>query len=430
MSATWVRPPGDKSITHRALLLAALANGPSRIIRPLTSLDARSMAGALRALGVAISPLARGRDVVVEGRGLSGLQAPGGTIDCGNSGTTARFLLGVLAGHPFAARLTGDASLRRRPMRRVTRPLAMMGARFDEEAGDGLPLTVHGGRLSALTYDLPVSTAQVKSALLFAGLVGRVAVRLTEPAPSRDHTERMLTALGVPLERTGPSLAVAPVEGLSAFTLAVPGDISSAAFLIGAALLGQVGEVAIRDVGVNQTRAGLLRVLERMGAPVRVVPRGTALGEPVADLLVTPAELAACEVTPEEVPSVIDEIPVLAALASRARGESVFRGVGELRVKESDRLGLLAANLRAVGARAEANGDTLWVTGGDRPPRGRVETAKDHRLAMAFAVLGTTPGAKVTLSESESVAVSYPTFFRDLDHVIGKRGAGRGKRAT
>ncbi len=426
MSRPTVRPPGDKSITHRALLLAALADGISRLERPLTSLDARSMARALRALGISISPLRRGAPVVIAGRGLGGLRAPVGTVNCGNSGTTARFLLGALAASPFAVRLTGDASLRRRPMRRVTRPLAMMGARFDEEAGDGLPLTVRGGPLVPLSYAMPVATAQVKSALLFAGLAARVPVRLTEPAPSRDHTERMLEALGVGLERGNGAVGLTPAERLPPFALTVPGDISSAAFLIAAGLLSG-REIVIEGVGVNPTRAGVLRVLERMGVPLEVVPRGEALGEPVADLVVRPGELGACEVAAEEVPSVIDEIPVLAALASRARGESVFRGVAELRVKESDRLALLASNLRSVGVRAEASGDTLWITGNDRPAWGRVETARDHRLAMAFAVLGTVPGAKIALSETASVAVSYPRFFNDLAVATGRREARRGK---
>ena len=424
-----VRPPGDKSITHRALLLAALADGTSRLERPLTSLDARSMAAALRALGIAVSPLRRGAPVTVAGRGLRGLRPPAGTVNCGNSGTTARFLLGTLAAFPFAVRLTGDASLRRRPMRRLTGPLGMMGARFEEEAGDGLPLTVRGGTLAPLDYAMPVATAQVKSALLFAGLAGHVPVRLTEPAPSRDHTERMLAGLGVRLERGNGTVALTPAERLPAFALGVPGDISSAAFLIAAGLLSG-REVVIEAVGTNPTRAGVLRVLQRMGAPIVAAPQGAALGEPVADLHVAPGELRACEVAAEEVPSVIDEIPVLAVLASRARGESVFHSVGELRVKESDRLALLASNLRAVGVTAEASADTLWVTGSDRPPRGRVETARDHRLAMAFAVLGTVPGAKIALSETASVAVSYPGFFDDLALVTGKREAGRGKRGT
>ena len=414
-----MRPPGDKSVTHRALVLGALAEGECRLERPLASLDARSMAGALRALGIDVSPLREGAAVTLRGRGLRGLRAPPGSLHCGNSGTTARFLLGVLAGFPFAARLTGDASLRKRPMRRVTVPLSMMGARFDELSGDGLPLVVHGGPLRPLTYDLPVAAAQVKSALLLAGLVGGVPVRLTEPARSRDHTERMLSALGVPLVRNGREVALAPAERIPAFHVRIPGDLSSAAFLIGAALLTGGGEVVLEEVGINPTRAGCLRVLERMGAAVSVEPRGENLGEPVGDVLIRPSALAACDVSAEDVPSMIDEIPILAVLASRARGQSVFRGVAELRVKESNRLDLIARNLRAVGVTAEATDDTLRVEGTDRPPAGRVETAQDHRLAMAFAVLGAVRGARVELSESASVAVSYPAFFRDLRRVTG-----------
>lgn len=417
MSLPGLRPPGDKSITHRALVLGALADGRSKLDGPLTSLDARSMAGGLRALGVRISPLRPGGAVTVVGSGLRGLRAPRLGLHCGNSGTTARFLLGVLAGSPFSVRLTGDASLRRRPMRRVTIPLSQMGARFDELHGDGLPIVVHGGPLQPLRYDLPVAAAQVKSALLLAGLVGGVSVRLTEPAPSRDHTERMLLALGVQLDRSGGAVALTPTESIPAFKLRIPGDISSAAFLVGAVLLGKREAIVIHDVGVNPTRAGVLRVLARMGARVDLEEKEAVLGEPLADLVVHPSQLRPCEVTADEVPSLIDEIPVLAVLASRAQGRSVFRGVAELRVKESDRLALIASNLRAVGVTAEASGDTLWVEGTDRPPAGRVETARDHRLAMAFAVLGTVPGARIELSETQSVAVSYPGFFDDLARV-------------
>lgn len=401
-------------------MFASLANGASRIRGALTSLDARSMARVLRQLGVAISPLKAGSEVVVTGRGLRGLRRPPAPLHCGNSGTTARFLLGTLASYRFPAWITGDASLRRRPMRRVTAPLSQMGAAFEERNGDGLPLIVHGGPLRPLDYDMPVAAAQVKTALLLAGLTGRVAVRLREPGRSRDHTERMLRALGVPLDVTGEHLAFTPVDRIEAFDLDVPGDPSSAAFLIGAAILG-IGAsrygVRVAGVGVNPTRLGAVRVLERMGARLALEPTGVTLGEPVADIVVHPSRLVACDVTPGEVPSLIDEVPILAVLASRADGESVFRGVAELRVKESNRLELLAANLRALGVTAEASADTLTVVGTDRPPRGRVETEGDHRIAMAFAVLGALPGARVRLSERASVAVSYPWFFDDLRKV-------------
>jgi 3-phosphoshikimate 1-carboxyvinyltransferase len=329
----------------------------------------------------------------------------------------------VLAGQRFAARLTGDASLRRRPMRRVTEPLRAMGAHIEEEGGDCLPLTIRGGRLRPLTYTTPVASAQLKSALLLAALTGRVAVTIREPYRSRDHTERLFVHLGLDLHLHDGAISYQPSGvRIPAFRLTVPGDASSAAFLVAAAVLAEGGELVLENVGVNPTRTGFLVVLARMGAHVERVNLSEEGGEPVADLLVRPAALRATSVTAAEVPSLVDEIPVLAVLASRAAGETVFREVGELRVKESNRLELLAANLRAVGVAAEARGNDLHVRGTDRPPRGRVDTARDHRLAMAFAVLGTLPGAGVRLSERRSVAISYPRFFTDLSR-IGARAA-------
>jgi 3-phosphoshikimate 1-carboxyvinyltransferase len=404
-----VRVPGDKSITHRALLLAAMTRGTTHVGGALTSLDARSTARVLRQLGASISPLRPDAVVTILGRGR--LRRPLRTLDCGNSGTTTRLLLGLLAGHRFAATLSGDASLRRRPMRRVTVPLGRMGARFTERGGDGLPLTVRGGPLRPLRYELPVSSAQIKSSLLLAGLVGGVEVSLREPhGRSRDHTERMLRAFGYSVAERDGWIEFRPDGALVPFDLQVPGDPSSAAFLVGAGVLAEAGELTVTGVGLNPTRTGFLQVLERMGAPVGIEAQGTQVGEPVGDLLVRPARLRATVVAPGEVPGLIDEIPMLAALASRAEGTTVFREVGELRVKESDRLALIARNLVAVGSRAEVVGDDLHVTGGDRPPRGPVRTAGDHRLAMAFRVLGTLPGARVRIDDMACAAVSFPGF--------------------
>lgn len=403
------RVPGDKSITHRVLLLAAMARGTSRIGGALTSLDARSTARVLRQLGAGISPL-RPRGVVsVEARGR--LRRPEDVLDCGNSGTTARLLLGLLAGHRFAATLTGDGSLRRRPMRRVTVPLSRMGARFTEAGGDGLPLTVRGGPLAPLRYEMPVSSAQIKSSLLLAGLAGGVAVELREPhGRSRDHSERLLRAFGYRVDEDAGWIRFAPTGRVEAFELDVPGDPSSAAFLVGAAVLAEGGELRIARVGVNPTRTGFLAVLGRMGARVTVEDVIDHFGEPVGDLVVRPAALRATEVLPGEIPGLIDEIPLLAVLASRAEGTTIFRQVGELRVKESDRLGLIAENLRSVGSRAEVVGDDLHVEGGAEPPRGPVRSAGDHRLAMAFAVLGTVPGARIRVDDMACAAVSFPRF--------------------
>ena len=414
-----VRPPGDKSITHRALMIASLLRGTSTIRDPLTSNDARTTASCLRRLGVDVGPLRAG---CVRVRG-GAWRAAAGTLHCGNSGTTARLLLGLLAAHPFDARLTGDRSLRRRPMRRVCEPLSRMGAVVTEERGDALPLRIRGGDLRPLDWTMPVATAQVKTALLFAGLVAGVRVCVREPARSRDHTERMLRALGAPLSQSGTEVVLEPAPGWLAqcppLEWQVAGDPSSAAFLVAAALLAVDGELRIQDVGLNPTRTGYLDVLERMGAAIRREAVRDAYGEPVGDLIVRPAALRATEVQAHEIPSLIDEIPVLAVLASRAAGETVFHAVGELRVKESDRLGLLAANLRTVGVHAEVRGDALHVVGTNRPPRGRVETAGDHRLAMAFALLERWPGAAISLSERESPAVSYPDFFPTLDRITG-----------
>jgi 3-phosphoshikimate 1-carboxyvinyltransferase len=413
-----VRPPGDKSITHRALIVGAAARTRVTLRGALTALDVRATAAALRQLGAAVSPLRAGARVSITGRRWA---SPDGALDCGNSGTTARLLLGALAGQPIRARLTGDASLRRRPMRRVTTPLRAMGAVIEEEAGDGLPLRIRGGRLRPFSYHTPVASAQLKTALLLAGVTGGVPVTVSEPVRSRDHTERLFAHLGFDLTVRGTTITLAgPGEGwprLPPFELDVPGDASSAAFLVGAALLAQRGELRLQAVGVNPTRVGYLEVLARLGGTVEREDERESAGEPVADLVIRPAALRATEVLAEEIPSLIDEVPLLAVVASRAEGETRFRSVGELRVKESDRLGLLAANLRALGAEAEVEGDDLLVRGSDRPPRGRVETGGDHRLAMAFAVLGTLPGAHVELSENASAAVSYPDFFEDLARI-------------
>ena len=405
-----VRPPGDKSISHRVLMLAALAKGKSELSGLLTGDDVKSTARVLRQLGARVSAIRENR-VTVSG---TLLRARNARLNCGNSGTTARLILGVLAGLDATATVTGDSSLRRRPMRRVTEPLKQMGARISEK-GDGLPLTIHGGELRGLRYTSPVASAQVKSAILLAALTGGVSVSIREPYRSRDHTERLFAHLGLGIHDDHGAISYQPsAVSIPAFQISVPGDASSAAFMVGAALLAQAGELTIENVGVNPTRTGFLVVLERMGAHVERVNLRDAGGEPVADLVVRPAGLQGTDVAAPEIPTLVDEVPVLAVLASRARGSTAFREVGELRVKESNRLELIASNLRAVGVKAEAQGNDLHVEGTDKPPRGTVETAKDHRLAMAFAVLGTVPGADIKLSEKKSVAISYPTFFTDL----------------
>ena len=408
-----VRVPGDKSITHRALLLAAMARGTSSISDGLTSLDARSTARVLRRLGAEISPLRTGSITRVEGAGQ--LRKPDGILNCGNSGTTTRLLLGLLAAHSFPATLTGDGSLRRRPMRRVTQPLSAMGARFIEQNGDGLPLTVRGGGLGSLRYEMPVSSAQIKSAILLAGMAGRVDVAVREPhGKSRDHTERLLQAFGYSLLETEGWLEFRPTGNIEPFAVRIPGDPSSAAFLVGAAALASAGELRVVGVGVNPTRTGFLEVLARMGAQVKIENQSTEFGEPVADLVAEPSRLRGTEVGAAEIPGLIDEIPLLAVVASQADGPTTFREVGELRVKESDRLGLIAENLRSIGGRAEVQGEDLVVEGGEFRPRGKVRTEGDHRLAMAFGILQLLPGARIEVDDMDCAAVSFPDFPQTL----------------
>jgi 3-phosphoshikimate 1-carboxyvinyltransferase len=412
------RVPGDKSITHRVLLFAAMGNGASTIQGALTSLDARSTARVLRQLGVQISPLRAGVATTVVGQGR--LRRSATILNCGNSGTTTRLTLGLLAAHDFQATLTGDRSLRRRPMRRVTEPLSAMGARFSERNGDGLPLTITGGSLRSLRYQMPVSSAQIKSALLLAGVAGEVEVSLREPhGRSRDHTERLLRAFGYSVTESDGWITSRPTGRIEPFAVEVPGDPSSAAFLVGAAILAEGGTLRISGVGVNPTRTGFLTVLARMGSQVSIENQEDRFGEPVGDLVVSAGSLVATEVAAEEIPGLIDEIPLLAVLASRAGGVTVFRHVGELRVKESDRLGLLAHNLQAVGVRAEVQGDDLMVEGTRSVPSGPVRTAADHRLAMAFAVLGTVPGARVEVDDLDCSAVSFPGFLETLRAAAG-----------
>lgn len=417
-----VSVPGDKSITHRVILLAAMARGTSRIRGALTSLDARSTTRVVRQLGAQVSPLRAGGVTSVTGKGV--LEPPAESLNCGNSGTTTRLTLGLLSAHRFSATLTGDRSLRRRPMRRVTEPLSAMGATFIEHNGDGLPLTVAGANLRPLRYEMPVSSAQIKSALLLAGLAAGVEVSVREPGgKSRDHTERLLQAFGYRIEERDGWVGFQPTGSVRPFEVEVPGDPSSAAFLVGAGILAEGGELRIAGVGTNPTRTGFLRVLERMGAVVEIENESNRFGEPVGDLIVRPAALRSTEVHSAEIPGVIDEIPLLAVLASRAAGTTTFRQVGELRVKESDRLGLIAENLRTVGVGAEVQGEDLLVQGGEVAPRGRVRTAGDHRLAMAFAVLGTLPGAAVSIDDMACSAVSFPRFPETL-RAIARGGMG------
>jgi 3-phosphoshikimate 1-carboxyvinyltransferase len=410
-----VRVPGDKSISHRALMLAALAQGASRISGVLQSADVHSTAGVLRALGTDVPEL--GDSIVVHGRGLRALTAPADRLDCGNSGTTTRLLAGVAAGLPFTSVFTGDASLSRRPMRRVARPLEAMGARVELPEHGGLPMAIHGGGLHPIEWRSEVASAQVKSAVLLAGLTAGVPVSVIEPAATRDHTERMLTARGISISVDGNRVSLTPGGPLRAMDVAVPGDPSSAAFLVALATLASKGELSVEHVCINDTRVGFMRVIARMGGDVTFANERQDGGETVADVIARPARLRGVEVGAEQVPSMIDELPLLACLAARASGETVITGAAELRVKESDRIAAVVANLRALGVAAEELPDGMRITGSDAPLRGSVLTHGDHRLAMAFGVLAALPESEIEIDDRDCVAVSYPSFWRDMERI-------------
>ncbi|HSU16335.1 3-phosphoshikimate 1-carboxyvinyltransferase [Longimicrobium sp.] len=420
-----VRVPGDKSVTHRALMFAAAAQGESRLSGLLPGEDCRSTAAVLRALGCDVPPPpADGSEIVVRGRGIDAWRAPAEPLDCGNSGTTSRLMMGLLASRPFASVVTGDASLRGRPMRRITEPLASMGARFRElDAPDRLPIEVTGGGLHGIDYVSPKASAQIKSAVLLAGLGARVPVSVTEPALSRDHTERMLSALGAPVRTETSADGVRAVLGawgepLPPLDLRVPGDPSSAAFLAALALLADAGELRIRGVLANPTRTGFFS-LARLMMGLLHWERGRAVGgEPVSDLVVRPSRLKAVQIGGDDIPAAIDEIPVLAILAARAEGETRITGAGELRVKESDRIAAVVAALRAIGAEAEELEDGLVIRGGDHPLRGRVTTHGDHRIAMAFGVLAALPGNEIEIDDRQCAAVSFPGYWELLDSLV------------
>lgn len=412
-----VRVPGDKSVSHRSLIFAALSEGVSNIRGILRSADVDSTASVLAALGVRIETT--GDVVSVHGRGLRGLLVPRVQLDCGNSGTTARLMSGVLAAHPFDSTLSGDSSLSRRPMRRVTEPLEQMGAHFTFlGTGDGLPLTIHGGTLGSIGWTSRTASAQVKSAILLAALNAQVGASVTEPHKSRDHTERMLAARGVPFVVDGDSVSIGVARSMPAMDTHVPGDPSSAAFFVALAALVPGRAIDIPGVCVNPTRTGFLDVVQRMGAIVSLDEQSDAGGEPTATIRVAgTATLRAVTVGAEEIPSMIDEVPILACLAARATGETVISGAAELRVKESDRITAMVRNLQAVGVDAEELPDGMLIRGSLGPLAGRIETHGDHRIAMAFGVLGAIAGNSIDIVGPECVAVSYPAFWSDLKRV-------------
>lgn len=420
-----IRVPGDKSISHRAIMLAALAEGTSTIEGFLEGEDTRATAAAFRAMGVIIEVPEPGRRIV-HGVGLGGLRPPSGPIDCGNAGTGMRLLAGVLAGQDFDTTLTGDASLSRRPMRRVTEPLRAMGAHIEAREGELPPLHIHGGRsLTGIDYSTPMASAQVKSAVLLAGLYARGETRVVEPHPTRDYTETMLQAFGWPIEFGEGWARLSGGHALHARTIDVPADFSSAAFFIVAASIIPGSDILIRQVGVHPRRTGLLRALRLMGADIEMVPSTApnALG-PVADLRVRFASLVGADIPIDVVPDMIDEFPALFVAASQARGVTRVRGAGELRVKESDRLAGMAQALGALGLRVDEYPDGADIHPGQLGG-GAVDSLGDHRLAMSMVVAAQCAGGPVRIADCANVVTSFPGFpelARQVGMTVGADG--------
>jgi len=411
-----VAVPGDKSISHRAVLLGALCEEETRVRGFGRSGDTRATVAAVRSLGVEVEDLSED-ELVVHGVGLRGLRA--GTVDCGNAGTLMRLLAGLVAGQEGEFVLTGDASLSARPMERVAEPLRRMGARVETTEGCA-PLTVTGSAgLLGITYELPVASAQVKSAVLLAGLNANGATTVVERTPTRNHTELMLEAAGVSVRRGPSSVTVEPAGAVRLPEVVVPGDFSSAAPLLVAAAIVPGSDVTVHDLGVNPRRTGLLDVLERMGARVSVFDRRRAGGEAVASVQVLPGELVATRVSAAEVPALVDVLPLVALRATHARGETVVSGAGELRVKESDRIEAVTDGLRALGARIHSREDGWTVTGVPARLRGgRLEARGDHRIAMLGAIAGLASIQGVEVGGADTAAISFPGFFELLEAVV------------
>jgi 3-phosphoshikimate 1-carboxyvinyltransferase len=410
-----VRMPGDKSISHRYAMLAAIAEGPSEIHGFSASADCRSTLECLEQLGVRIDR--RDEVLTIQGAGLAGLKPPAGLLDAGNSGTTMRMLAGILAGQPFRSVLTGDASLSRRPMKRVIDPLTRMGARIQSAEGGLPPLEIEGGTLKPIRYELPVPSAQVKSAVLLAGLFAEGETEVIEPVATRDHTEIALEQMGADISRHGRTIAVRGYARLEGKKLYVPGDISSAAFFLAAALLVPASNLVIENVGLNPTRTAILDLLASMGGRVRVLNVEMVNGELLGNLHVEASKLQGGEIPPEAVPGLIDELPVLAVLGTQTEQGLAFHGAAELRVKESDRIAVVAENLRRMGAEVEEFPDGLRVAGQQKLRGAEIETRGDHRIAMAFTVAGLIADGPTIIRDSACVDVSFPDFFETLARV-------------
>lgn len=409
--------PGDKSISHRSVMLGSIAKGDTRISGFLTGEDCLSTIDCFKKLGIDIE--VNGTDVTVHGKGLKGLSAPAETLDVGNSGTTLRLMSGILSAQPFTTRLTGDSSIQKRPMGRVASPLGLMGAKITSENEKmTAPLTIEGQSLHGIDYTLPVASAQVKSALILAGLYADGETRITEPEATRDHTEIMLNYLGADIRKEGDTIVVRPAAELTGKDITVPGDISSAAYFIAAALISKDSEVLIKNVGVNPTRTGIITAFKAMGGNIELTNERTVCGEPVADILVRSSRLHGVVIKGAIIPKLIDEIPVIAAAACYASGETVIADAAELRVKESDRIKTMAAELGRMGATVIQTDDGMIILGGI-PLHGAVcESYNDHRVAMSVAVAALGAKGETQIKDCGCVDISFPGYFDALKSLM------------
>ena len=411
-----LRLPGDKSISHRVAMLGAIAEGVTRISNFATSQDCHSTLACLRSLGVSINAEANHR-VTIQGRGLSGLQPSTRTLDAENSGSTIRMLSGILAGQRFTTRISGDESLQRRPMKRIMTPLTEMGARIEATQEDYPPLTIHGGALRPIRYELPIASAQVKSAILLAGLYAEGETTVVEPILTRNHTELALRGFGGEVHTAENTASIRGRKKLCGIEITVPGDVSSAAFFVGAATLVSGSDLFLTDVGLNSGRRGILDLLVEMGASIEISGNRLHGGEPVADLRVRPAALRGGKIGGPQIPQVIDEVPILSVLATQSEEGMEIRDARELRVKESDRIRSVVENLRAMGARVEEFQDGLAIPGRQRLHGAAVKTFGDHRIAMAFAVAGLVADGETVIEGAECAGVSFPNFFSVLEEL-------------
>lgn len=409
--------PGDKSISHRSIMFGAIANGETTVTNFLLGEDCLSTISCFRKLGVRIEE--QGDRIIVHGQGIEGLMEPSQVLDVGNSGTTIRLLSGILSGRPFHSTLIGDESIAKRPMTRVTKPLSLMGAKIDgRNKGDYTPLSIRGGGLKAIHYTLPIASAQVKSALLFAGLQADGETVISEPAKSRDHTEQMIRQFGGAVTTDGMTVKIKGGQILTGTNVHVPGDISSAAFFLVAGAIVPNSEITLKNVGLNQTRSGIIDVMKQMGADLTILPYGDQDFEPAGDIIIRSSQLRGTTIEGDLIPRLIDEIPVLALLATQAEGITIIKDAEELKVKETNRIDTVVNELRKLGANIEATDDGMIIHGPSHLTGGDVTSFGDHRIGMMLAVAALIADGEVTLTKPKAISVSYPGFFEDIKELM------------